>query len=347
MSLIFPNGSRTANTQPKPPAANTNAPGYAAGAQQKSAIDMSSYAPGRAQPRPPQSQGTPFQAYSPQQTASYSANQDGVSRTLPGLGSAGNYGNAPAGSRPPAFTESAVGVNGQQFSAPSQAFAQRDALIDRINAAKAPMFAGAGTYLGEGAPPPTWGQKPPLDFNTLMRQANDMVAGGWQNPFAQQPAGLTMAPPMGDITPEAMRAGIGDRPFGIPFDQRQPGVGGVRMTSGDPQSVQRYLDAQRQFQSPYRAPMGDALPPPVQELSVVRHWTDNPAYQQPQFQEPAVPQVAGTTDFFTGRSVPPVSGPAMQPPEGASQLGTYVSPRFRMPSIPGRKMPSQGRRVQA
>lgn len=180
--------------QPMP--SGTGLPGPEA-SQQGSGMNMSAYSPGRARPVPPQSQGTPFQAYAPQQQAG----PNGGAMTPQGewwysqapQQQAGPNGGAmtPQGERwysqapqqPPPFTQSAVGVNGQQFSDPSQAFAQRDALIHRINQSRAPMFAGAGTYLGEGAPPPTWGQKPPMDFNTLMGQANDMVAGGWQNTF--------------------------------------------------------------------------------------------------------------------------------------------------------------------
>ena len=199
--------------QPMP--AGTGLPGPEA-SQQGSGMNMSAYAPGRARPVPPPSQGTPFQAYAPQQQAGPA----GGAMTPQGERW---YSQSPV----PAVSQSATGVNGQQFADPQQAFTQRDALIQRINESRAPMFAGAGTYLGDGAPPPTWGQKPPLDFNTLMGQANDMVAGGWQNPFAQQP----------------------------------PGPGGIR------------------------------------------HWTDNPRYQQPQFQDLGPPPVAGTVDY-SSRGLP-------------------------------------------
>ena len=96
----------------------------------------------------------------------------------------GNYGNG--GERPDPFTQSAIGVDGKKYSDPSQAYAQRDALIERLNNAKSQYVAKAGTYLGEGKPPAGWGSRPQYDFGTLIGQANDMVAAGWSNPFARQ-----------------------------------------------------------------------------------------------------------------------------------------------------------------
>jgi hypothetical protein len=225
MSLIFPNGSRTVTTlpwgspfgaqtygMPRPQSQRQNQPQQqvfgnssmgpvqAGGPNTQQGqgspsggIDMSAYSPGRARPVPPLSQGTPFQA--PQQKQGYNYNANEI---LPG-----NFGRPPDGmqyaggtpyfdegfasGRPP-FTQSAVGVGGQAFSDPSQAFAQRDALIQRINEARAPVFANSGIH---ATPPP---QQPPLDFNALLAQANNMVANGWQNPFAQQPAQVAPQP---------------------------------------------------------------------------------------------------------------------------------------------------------
>ena len=199
MSLIFPNGSRTVTTgqggrpmdfsqpfnqqpgQKKSPAQRPASQQPAA--PQAPALDMSAYAPGRARPVQPQSQGTPFQA-----SQDYNEN---ANERLPG-----NFGQPALGgdmqfaggtpyfdertgqARQPPFTQSAIGVGGQVFSDPSQAFAQRDALIQRINEARAPRFANSGIH---ATPPP---QQPPLDFNALLAQANNMVANGWQNPLA-------------------------------------------------------------------------------------------------------------------------------------------------------------------
>ena len=199
---------------------------------QPKGMDLSSYSPGRAQPIQPPSQGTPFQAYNQQQSAPRSAPQLGGDAMfaggtpyfnerpgpIPRQQKAAPPRETPAvGAQPQVpFTQSAVGVGGQQFSDPSQAFAQRDALIQRINEARAPMFANAGMYMGGAAPPPPQ----PLDFNALLGQANEMVAGGWQNPFAApaQPSfsGLMAPPPGGYYPGGTMNDGYGMGPFPRP-----------------------------------------------------------------------------------------------------------------------------------
>ncbi len=81
MSLIMPNGSRTRTYVPRglggafpewPGSGNPAgaAPQPAPQPQQSRPRGLEAYAPGRAQPIQPPSQGTPFQAYSPQQPAS-------------------------------------------------------------------------------------------------------------------------------------------------------------------------------------------------------------------------------------------------------------------------------------
>jgi hypothetical protein len=192
---------------------------------QPKGLDLSSYSPGRAQPIQPPSQGTPFQAYNQQQGAPRSAPQfggdvmfaggtpyfNGRPGPMPRQQKAAPPRETPAvGAQPQVpFTQSAVGVGGQQFSDPSQAFAQRDALIQRINEARAPMFANSGMYMGGAAPPPPQ----PLDFNALLGQANEMVAGGWQNPFATpaQPSfsGLMAPPPEAYYPGGTMNDGYG------------------------------------------------------------------------------------------------------------------------------------------
>jgi hypothetical protein len=199
---------------------------------QPKGMDLSSYSPGRAQPIQPPSQGTPFQAYNQQQSAPRSAPQfggdvmfaggtpyfNGRPGPMPRQQKAAPPRETPAvGAQPQVpFTQSAVGVGGQQFSDPSQAFAQRDALIQRINEARAPMFANAGMYMGGAAPPPPQ----PLDFNALLGQANEMVAGGWQNPFAApaQPSfsGLMAPPPEAYYPGGTMNDGYGMGPFPRP-----------------------------------------------------------------------------------------------------------------------------------
>ena len=63
-------------------------------------------------------------------------------------------------------------------------FALRDAFAQNINSAMTPYYQNSGTYLGEGAPPPTWGQAPQFNFPQLYGQATNMVDNGYQNPLA-------------------------------------------------------------------------------------------------------------------------------------------------------------------
>jgi hypothetical protein len=75
--------------------------------------------------------------------------------------------------RPEPFTGTTFGPMGGQMD-PSQAFAQRDAFVQSINAARAPLAEAVGN--GYRGPPPQ------RDLGQMWSQAGDMVAGGWQNP---------------------------------------------------------------------------------------------------------------------------------------------------------------------
>lgn len=111
---------------------------------------------GQAQPRQ-QAFGTPYgqQQFNPQ------------SFMLPGFGGATQMRT--------------VNFDGSVTSQPN--FALRNAFVQNINNAMTPYYQNSGTYLGEGAPPPTWGQAPQFNFQQLYGQAANMVAGGYQNPF--------------------------------------------------------------------------------------------------------------------------------------------------------------------
>jgi hypothetical protein len=197
MSLIFQNGSRTQSfgpgekmpALPQQPKASQPSFGKPPGSSQD--YYLTKQPAGQAQSTPTPSQGTPYAAYAPNSSSSYAANTDGVNRTYNtnnyNNADAGNFANNPA-SRPAPFTQGATGLGGQQFSDPSQAFAQRDAMIDRLNNSKSKYTANAGVYQGDGPPPASFGQRPQYDFNSLMGQANDIVQQGWTNPFSQ-PAG--------------------------------------------------------------------------------------------------------------------------------------------------------------
>jgi hypothetical protein len=88
---------------------------------------------------------------------------------------------------------------------PSQAFAQRDAFVQSINAARSPFAEAVGS--GYRGPPPQ------RDLGQLWSQAGDMVKGGWQNPLgydamigrlASQAPGAQVGIAYGDITPDAI-----------------------------------------------------------------------------------------------------------------------------------------------
>lgn len=72
-------------------------------------------------------------------------------------------------------------------------YALRDAFANSINEAMFPYYANSGTYLGQGAPPPTWGQAPSFDFNQMLTKSRDMVSDGWTNPFLGQMAQSPLA----------------------------------------------------------------------------------------------------------------------------------------------------------
>ena len=151
--------------------------------------NMSAYTPpGRAQSKPPQSQGTPYNpggAYS--MDGHWSPNvpipsqAGGQSPPAPSYAPAGgNFGNMQPGMRPEPFAAATYGPTGEQMD-PSQAFDQRAAFVQSINDARAPFAEAVGN--GYSGPPPQ------RDFGQMWSQAGDMVAGGWQNPLAPQQPG--------------------------------------------------------------------------------------------------------------------------------------------------------------
>jgi hypothetical protein len=72
-------------------------------------------------------------------------------------------------------------VGGGYGSTPN--FGQRDAFINNINNTMAGYQANQGTYLGDGAPPASWGQTPQFNFPGMWQQAGEMVQSGWKNPL--------------------------------------------------------------------------------------------------------------------------------------------------------------------
>lgn len=90
-------------------------------------------------------------------------------------GGPGNFANMPPDMRPEPFTGTTIGPMGKPMD-PSQAFAQRDAFVQSINAARAPLAEAVGR--GYRGPPPQ------RDLGQLWSQAGQMVQDGYQNPFA-------------------------------------------------------------------------------------------------------------------------------------------------------------------
>jgi hypothetical protein len=320
---------------------------------QPKGMDLSSYAPGRAQPIQPPSQGTPFQAYNQQQSAPRSPPQFGGDvmfaggtpyfnerpGPMPRQQKAAPPRETPAvGAQPQVpFTQSAVGVGGQQFSDPSQAFAQRDALIQRINEARAPMFANSGMYMGGAAPPPPQ----PLDFNALLGQANEMVAGGWQNPFAATTFAPPSQPPVAGMNPGYGNPYVMNTGAGTPFPEAELGDGGRQYydwainNPNDPRSSSIVADWEfRQAngpgptprppnpalrpQAPYQPPLSGPMAPPPEAyrlggtrddgygrgapMSLTRHRT--PAYQPPAY-----------FPGFPSQQPPSMPGPPLMDPQ--------------------------------
>lgn len=60
---------------------------------------------------------------------------------------------------------------------------QRDAFIQRLNDSMGGYQANSGVYLGQGAPPPSWGQAPQFNVPQMWEDAGSMVQNGWKNPL--------------------------------------------------------------------------------------------------------------------------------------------------------------------
>ena len=97
----------------------------------------------------------------------------------------------PAEQFQPGFFSRSQNFDGSFTEQPN--YALRDAFANSINEAMFPYYANSGTYLGTGAPPPSWGQAPSFDFNQMLTKSRDMVSDGWTNPFLQQMAPSPLA----------------------------------------------------------------------------------------------------------------------------------------------------------
>lgn len=143
--------------------------------------------PGRAQPMQPQSQGTPYGS-APQSPPAADPggafDMDGrfsPNTPVPGQpvwqqpsvipgGGAGNLAYSPPDRRPPPFTTSIRGPDGNQYD-PGRFFPMRDAFIQNINDARSSFAANPSAGM------------PQMDMGRMWGRAGDMVRQGWQNPL--------------------------------------------------------------------------------------------------------------------------------------------------------------------
>ena len=180
----------------------TQAPNMSAYApQQQKQGGYNAYAPGKAQPTQTQSQGTPYgtlpptgspaTSYADAWNASMPKGGNGVqftpARSVVGPG-AGNMAYAQPGQRPEGFVTQSYDLQGNPVAQGQQA-QQRDAFITQIIGAQQ-----------RDAPPV------PYDFQGMLGKANDMVQGGWQNPFnfnqPSPPGNQLNAPPVPAVPPQ-------------------------------------------------------------------------------------------------------------------------------------------------
>lgn len=90
-----------------------------------------------------------------------------------------NYGNTPD-SRPAPWSQQ---VSGQFGNNQSDMWNNIGGFIQSVN--NQAMQKPVGTYLGQGNPGPQYGRQN-YDIRSLINQGNQMVQGGWQNPFMGQ-----------------------------------------------------------------------------------------------------------------------------------------------------------------
>ena len=148
---------------------------YAPPAQKQPQGGYSAYAPGKAQSTQTQSQGAPYgqlpptgspaTSYADAWNAAMPKGGNGVTftpaRSVIGAG-AGNMAYAQPGQRPEGFSTQSYDLQGNPVTQGQQA-QQRDAFVSQI--LQAPR------------------DTPQHDFQGMLGKANDMVKGGWQNPF--------------------------------------------------------------------------------------------------------------------------------------------------------------------
>jgi hypothetical protein len=181
----------------------------------------------QAQPTPPQSQGTP---YNPQQGQNFGGqrqvqfgmpdqerNQAMTAWTMP------RQQLLQWGQNLPQFQQ----YQPQQGMQPQDLWGRNSALVQQINDSQANQ--DVGTWLGQGAPPPNWGNQN-LDPQAMLQQAQTMLQQGWQNPFAAQPA----------VQPPAQPASSPGPPLPPPDQPSAPSQAGTRQPAASPWQPHRW-----------------------------------------------------------------------------------------------------------
>lgn len=285
--------------------------------------NMSAYAPGRASPIPPQSQGTPYQPFSTQQSANIGGVPTTFTNTQYQNNPLGNFGNASPQYRPAPFSQSSVGIDGTQFANQGDSRSQIDAMISRINEARAPWFAGSGTFNGNVSP-----QRQPYDFQDMMGQANQMVVQGWRNPLADNPGSALVGPPLPGQPPAYGSMGTMSFVPGTSDQYRQQAYGNWAQQQGYGPQVMGY--GTDSFGNTIRNVLG------YQGLSV------RAEYGQP---SPSIPNYGSqnpSVEYAPGFGQPGYMGPGYGSPGYMGQAGPEVNTGYMPPKSSRPMPPSQG-----
>jgi hypothetical protein len=223
-------------------------------------------------------------------------------------------GQIPNPQTTPTFTSQAQSPFGSMD--PSQFYAQRDALISKLNDYSNGYAMQSGTSMdGSFGPAPV-----APNFQNMWSQAGDMVKGGWQNPFAApQTSGI--------LSQDAYGTGLGEfgntpmQPYG---GSPQPAVAPKprqwmddaftppAVPKADPPQVSQWLDRTNKPQPavapPAPSPVGAAQPiqPPSQGIA----YTPKPADPEAQKYQDAEKssrvnarrkELAGAVDVYSGK----------------------------------------------
>jgi hypothetical protein len=280
---------------------------------------MMAFATGQAQPQQPQSQGTP---YNPQQGQNFGGQRQ-VQFGMPDQ----QRNQAMTAWAQPKQQLLQWGQNLPQFQQhqpqqgmqPQDLWGRNSALVQQINDSQANQQVG--TWLGQGAPPPNWGDQ---QFNPqqMLTQAQTMLQQGWQNPFAAQPAAQPEPAPPG------------------PAVQANP--------SPPAQPAQRQRPANPWAPAPWQAPSKYSTPTPTAPERWAAEAEQKRANEQAQIQRLNFQRQIMSQPHHDRRRQPPANLTQMfnnAVAAGASDMpgwNKYSSPQFRAQL--NSRLPAPGRR---